>query len=109
MQAKYNILITAKAGLNVWDRPAAQSEGAIKRYAQPCGSTRDAYQIINQDGVPYAQLVPQNPIKPEYMRLNERDMSQVYAIATPLNSGIDSDLAEAIRYLADAILAAIGK
>ena len=75
---KHVLIVRAKAGMRVLDRPGSTTDGAIVRRAVPSGSTLDAYSIHYIHGVPYARLVPQFPTKPEYIRIAERDESIVY-------------------------------
>jgi hypothetical protein len=72
----------------------------------------EAYRVITfEGGVPYAWLVPRDPIRPEWIRMEEAGHSHVYAeVIADLEeeeqggSGLASavrNLAAAIRYYAD--------
>jgi hypothetical protein len=83
------------------DTPRPESQGGIARRVVAVGTALDAYSIHNISGVDYARLVPQNPLKREWVRVAEADHSIEYVDVIPLEEG--SDIASAIRELADAI------
>lgn len=71
MNAKYLLMVKPAAGLNIWDTPRPQSQGAKKRRVVVKGFQLYATQIINFQGVPYANLIPVDPTKPEWVRVAE--------------------------------------
>ena len=89
-------------GVIVRDRPAPESQGAIRRRAEPVGTALNVDLTVNIDGVNYARLIPQNPLKPEWVRVAERDNSIVYLDLYPVEATSDGQ-AGAINRLADAI------
>lgn len=118
MEPKYMLIVTERAGLIVLDTPRPQSQGAIRRRAEPVGKALYAYDIIPFGGVPYAYLVPQNAAKPEWVRVSEAGgvifdaagtvFSQVesvraYVRVVRLVTNEKDVLAAAINNLADAI------
>lgn len=104
-QVKHVIIVRAKAGMRVLDRPGSTTDGAIVRRAVPSGSTLDAYSIHYIHGVPYARLVPQFPTKPEYIRIAERDESIVYCdvINLEAEAQVPSDLLAVLERIAKAL------
>lgn len=75
---KFLLIVKVAKGLVIRDTPRPQSQGAIAMRTVSVGKALYAYQIINIDGVPYARLVPQNPLKPEWVRVSEADHSIEY-------------------------------
>jgi hypothetical protein len=71
MSAKYLLTVDVPAGLNILDRPSSQSQGALRRRAVGVGTPLEALLIVTPQGVPYAKLVPQNPQRPEWVRMGE--------------------------------------
>lgn len=117
MEPKYLLIVTEPAGWVILDTPRSQSQGAIRRRAEPVGKPLYAYDIIPFGGVPYAYIVPQNAAKPEWGRVSEAggvmfnadgsfrnqvDGVRAYAKVVRLASAKDV-LADAINNLADAI------
>jgi hypothetical protein len=102
---KYQLIVKVPAGVIVRDRPAPDSRGANKMRAEPVGKVLVAYTIINIGGVDYAGLIPQNPLRPEWVRVAEADHSIEYVEVIPL-SGTDKNnaIADALNRVADAIL-----
>lgn len=103
LEPKYLLIVKVSKGLNILDTPRSQSQGARVRRAVPVGTPLDAYKIINIDGVDYAWLVPQNPLKREYVRVAEADHSIEYVDVIPLEDDSSSDLVRAIQALTVAI------
>ncbi len=118
MEPKYMVIVTEPAGWLILDTPRPQSQGAIRRRAEPVGKPLYAYDIISISGVPYAYLVPQNAAKPEWGRVSEAGgvifdatrevFSQVesvraYVKVVRLAASAKDVLAAAINNLADAI------
>lgn len=97
LEPKYLLIVKVEKGLNILDRPTST---AIRRRAVPIGTTLDAYRIINVNGVDYAWLVPQNPLKREFVRVAEADHSIEYVDVIPLE---DDSLVNSIRALTLAI------
>jgi hypothetical protein len=100
----YKAIVIAPKGINIYDRPAAQAKGAIKRRSEPNGKHLIVETFFNIEGVPYAALVPQNPDKPEYIRIAERDGSIKYVELVDLASD-QQELITAIRELTEALKA----
>lgn len=104
LQPKFLLIVKPTTGLNIWDLPRPQSEGAIKRRAVPKGTPLDAYSIHNFGGVPYALLVPQDPTRHEWVRVAEADHSIEYVDVIELeDTSQDGKIAQAINNLADAV------
>jgi hypothetical protein len=114
MEPKYQLIVKVPRGLVVRDRPAPESKGANKMRSEPVGRSLVAYTIINIEGVDYAGLIPQNPLKPEWVRVAEADHSIEYVEVIPLDGNSASPqvsdtavqrLADAVENLAEAIWA----
>jgi hypothetical protein len=104
MESKYQLIVKVSRGLVVRDRPAPDSQGARKMRAEPIGKILIAYTIINVDGVEYAGLIPQNPLKPEWVRVAEADHSIEYVEVIPLGESANQQISEgAVMRLADAV------
>lgn len=106
MTAKYLLIVKVRAGIVVRDRPAPDSQGAAKMRTEPVGKALDADLIINIDGVPYARLIPQNPLRHEWVRVAERDRSIEYVEVIEngdVTTGQGGDVAAAINRLAAAV------
>ncbi len=118
VEPKYMLIVTEPAGWVILDTPRSQSQGAVRRRAEPVGKPLYAYDIIITGGVPYAYLVPQNPARPEWGRVSEAggvivndeggfedqvDHVRAYVKVIPLAPSGENDLAAAIRELASAI------
>ncbi len=105
MEPKYMLVVKQPRGLKVRDRPAPQSMGAVEMRAEPVGKALMCYDKINIQGVDYGRLVPQNPLRPEWVRIAEADHSieyvEVIELETPQESG--RDIANAINRLAAAV------
>ena len=105
MEPKYQLIVKVPDGVIVRDRPAPQARGANKMRAEPVGKSLMAYTIVNIGGVDYAGLIPQNPLKPEWVRVAEADHSIEYVEVIPLSgeSNGNSDIANALNRIANAI------
>ena len=104
MEPKYLLIVKVVKGLVVRDTPRPESQGGRAIRSVGVGSALYAYSIINVGGVDYARIVPQNPQKPEWVRVAEADGSVEYVDVMELeSSGEQSELAHAINNLADAI------
>jgi hypothetical protein len=109
IEPKYQLIVKVPAGVIVRDRPAPDSRGANKMRAEPVGKVLVAYIIINIGGVDYAGLIPQNPLRPEWVRVAEADHSIEYVEVIPLDgastslSANISAIANALNRVADAI------
>lgn len=104
--AKFLLVVKPTAGLNIWDTPRPQSEGARKRRSVPVGTTLYATGVFNFSGVQYANLVPIDPTKPEWVRVAEAGSKvNEYCDVIVLESSDNSEMAisEAITRLAKAI------
>jgi hypothetical protein len=104
MEPKLLLIVKPASGLNVWDLPRPQSQGALKRRAEPKGAQLYAYDIHTFEGVPYARLVPRDATRPEWVRVAEADHSVEYVDVIELtNQDSSASLADAIILLATAI------
>ena len=108
MEPKYLLIVKVPQGIIIRDTPRPQSQGGIERRRVGVGTTLQAYRIINVNGVDYAWLVPQNPLKAEWARVAEADGSIEYVEVLDLEPENDG-LAGAIRELARAIVVMAGK
>jgi hypothetical protein len=102
-EPKYQLIVKVPKGVIVRDRPAPDSQGANKMRAEPVGKSLMAYTIINIGGVDYAGLIPQNPLRPEWVRVAEADHSIEYVEVIPLVSNESNAIADAIFRLAFAV------
>lgn len=104
MEPRYLLIVKVVKGLVVRDTPRPESQGGRAIRSVGVGGALYAYNIINVGGVDYARVVPQNPQKPEWVRVAEADGSIEYVDVLDLESSDgQSDLARAINNLADAI------
>lgn len=71
--------------------------------AEPVGKVLSAFTIINIEGVDYAGLIPQNPLKPEWVRVAEADRSIVYVDVIPVSDAGNDDIAAALNRIAAAL------
>jgi hypothetical protein len=103
-QAKFMLIVKVPRGLVVRDRPAPEAQGALKMRSEPVGRALMAYGIHNIMGVNYARLVPQNPLRAEWVRVAEADHSIEYVdvVEIPGADGSGS-IAQAINRLAVAV------
>jgi hypothetical protein len=99
----YKLIVKVKNGVNINDRPGPDSQGALKMRSEKRGNVLYADAILNIDGVPYASLIPENPLKPEYLRVAERDHSIEYVEVIPLQTSADK-IADALNRIADALV-----
>lgn len=104
MEPKYLLIVKSASGLIVRDTPRAESQGGRRMRGVGVGSALYAYDIHNVGGVEYARLVPQNPQKPEWVRVAEADRSVEYVDVIKLGGGqAESELTRAITLLAQAV------
>lgn len=104
MEPNYLLIVKSPRGLIIRDTPRPESQGGRSMRAVPVGTQLYAYDIHTIDGVPYARLVPQNPQKPEWVRVAEADHSIEYVDVIVLTvSDSTSELATAITLLATAM------
>jgi len=105
LEPKYLLIVKTVKGLVIRDTPRPQSEGGIPMRTVAVGTALYAYQIVNISGVNYARLVPQNPIKPEWVRVAEADHSVEYmdVIELQTQDSANSALADAVTLLATAV------
>lgn len=100
-EPKFVLIVIAENGIVVRDTPRSQTEGGIRMRAEAVGKQLLAFSIHNIGGVPYARLVPQNPQKPEWVRVAEADGVTRYVDVAPMTA--DGEAAAATEKLADAI------
>ncbi len=104
MDPKHLLIVKVTKGIYIRDTPRPQSQGGREMRAVAVGTALYAYDIHNIDGVEYARLVPQNPLKPEWVRVAEANHSIEYVDVFPLEQPAeDTALVAAIRELANAI------
>jgi hypothetical protein len=103
MEAKYLLIVKVPRGVIVRDRPAPDSMGAARMRTEPVGKSLNAYIIVNIQGVDYAGLMPQNPLRPEWVRVAEADHSIEYVEVIPREGTSTALSAEAVNRLADAV------
>ncbi len=112
LEPRYLLIVKVPRGLKILDTPRPEGQGAFSRRIVPVGTPLDAYGIHNINGVDYARLVPQNPLKQEWVRVAEADHSIEYVDVInldPSNDGIDalmkvlSELANSNTLLATAL------
>lgn len=100
------LIVKAPRGLVVRDAPLSQAAGGLGMRTVKAGAALMCYDIHNIQGVDYARLVPQNPLKPEWVRVAEADHSIEYVDVIPLGQdayGDGGELAAAITRLAISI------
>ena len=91
MEPKYLLIVKVPRGLVIRDTPRPQSQGGSNMRSVAVGTSLMCYGIHNIQGVDYAQLVPQNPLKPEWVRVAEADHSIEYVDVIPLNNTDDDN------------------
>jgi len=104
MEPKYQLIVKVPSGMKITNLPRPKSQGRIEMRGVAVGTVLNCTAIINVDGVSYGQLVPQNPQKPEWIRIKDADMEYVDVI--PLQSDAQTgsgDIAAAINRLATAV------
>jgi len=104
---KYVVVVNVKSGIVIRDRPAPQSMGAMEIRKEGVGKVLFGWKVLNIEGVDYVGLVPQNPLKTEWVRRAERDESIIYVTVESLDSesptSNNSVIAEALLRIAFAI------
>ncbi len=100
---KYLLVVKVASGVFTRRTPRPESQGGLKVRSVPVGTALYATLIINVDGVDYANLVPQNPLVPEWVRVAEKDHSIEYVDVIKLEQSGTSELADAITLLATAV------
>jgi hypothetical protein len=109
IKPRYKCVVQAKAGMTSRDTPRSQSDGGVAINNYPVGATIYAFQRLQVKGVPYMQIVPRDPMRPEWMREAEADNSVIYLKVSdlypsePADTGGDS-LVAAVDRVANAIL-----
>jgi len=104
MEPKFLLIVKVPKGLIIRDTPRPESQGGRAVRTVAVGANLYAYGIHNIEGVNYARLEPQNPLRPEWVRVAEADHSIEYVDVIDLGPGSEtSELAIAINNLADAI------
>ncbi len=104
MEPKYLLIVKVPKGLAIRDLPRPEGQGSRVMRNVPVGTQLHAYRIINIEGVDYAWLVPQNPLRTEWVRVAEADHSIEYVDVISLdtsNDGINA-LTKAITEMANA-------
>ena len=100
---KFLLIVKVPRGIVIVDTPRAQSQGAQVRRAVAVGMPLEAYGIHNISGVDYARLVPQNPVKAEWVRVAEADHSIEYVDVIDLQPSNElSGLIQVLSALASA-------
>ena len=103
IEPRYLLIVKVRNGLWIRDTPRPKGQGGADMRVVAVGKPLYAYNIINIDGVPYARLVPQNPLKPEWVRVAEADHSIEYVDVIDLASENEDTLAKSIAALAASI------
>lgn len=105
MEPKFLLIVTVPRGIVIRDTPRPEGAGGRAMRSAAVGAQLYAYDIHNIDGVDYARLVPQNPQKPEWIRVAEAGNSLQYVDVIDLGSSQDGllDLATAVTVLAAAV------
>jgi hypothetical protein len=83
MEPKYLLIVKVTKGLVIRDTPRPESQGGRAMRSVAVGTALYAYDIHNIHGVEYARLVPQNPQRPEWVRVAEADHSMEYVDVYP--------------------------
>jgi len=109
MEPRFLLIVKVPKGIVIRDTPRPEGQGGNHMRAVPVGRSLYAYGVHNIQGVDYARLVPQNPQRPEWVRVAEADHSIEYVDVIDLGTSDDSSVAAAIIRLADAIRAAVEK
>ena len=94
---KFLLIVKVPRGIVIIDTPRSQAQGAQVRRSVAVGTPLDALSIHNVGGVQYARLVPQNPLKQEWVRVAEADHSIEYVDVFDLHP--DEGLSELIQSL----------
>lgn len=67
-EVRYELKVNVALGVKVLDRPSSK---ANKRRDEPVGTTLKSTDILIIEGVPYGELIPRDPLKPEFVRISE--------------------------------------
>ena len=89
---KHILTVKVSKGLVIRDSPRPESQGGNARRTVPVGKTLYAYNIFDVGPVPYAELVPEDPTKPEFVRVREADFSILYVDVFTLPQDEVSDM-----------------
>lgn len=95
MNPKY--VLIPLTSVPVLDTPRSKTDGAIKRRDAYIGFPLQAYDVFRFDGVPYAWLVPQNPTKPEWVRVAEADGSLEYVKVVEVSPSKDTEIVSLLK------------
>ena len=115
IKPRYKCVVQVRDGMTSRDTPRSQSDGGLAMNLYKVGDTLYAFQRLVIKGVPYMQIVPRDPTKPEWVREAEADNSKIYLKVTDLypdepdHGGESNDLARAVNRLADAVLTLASK
>lgn len=100
MDPKFLLIVKVSKGVVIRDTPRPESQGGRAMRSVPVGTALHAYGIHNVGGVDYARLIPQNPLKQEWVRVAEADHSIEYVDVIELEN--DNNLLNALNELANA-------
>ena len=104
MEPQFLLIVKQPRGLVIRDTPRPESQGGKALRTVAVGTALYAYSLHNLEGVQYARLVPQNPQKPEWVRVVEADGSVEYVDVIEMEeTGEQASLVSAIRELADVL------
>lgn len=65
---RYELKVIVALGVKILDRPSAK---ASKRRDEPVTTVLKCTDILVIEGVPYGELIPRDPLKPEFVRISE--------------------------------------
>ncbi len=100
MEPRVLLIVKVPRGLKILDTPRPEGQGALIRRTVAVGTPLEAYGIHNINGVNYARLVPQNPLKQEWVRVAEADHSIEYVDVINLDPSND-ELAALMKVLSE--------
>lgn len=102
-EPRYLLIVKVAKGLAIRDTPRPESDGGKRMRNVSVGTALYAYSIHNVGGVEYARLIPQNPQKPEWVRVAEADRSIEYVDVIGLGDGDEHGMRRALMRLGDAV------
>ena len=68
---RYELKVIVPLGVKIFDSPRPEAKGAQRRRSESVGITLHASDILIIEGVPYGELIPRDPQKPEFVRISE--------------------------------------